>query len=124
LWWEFGVILNFGKMSVDRWLIYQYSIEWLTAWGEKMLSVTKGLINDKKITQKIFKNLEHGAINKVNALVLHRTDSPTAKSTLLKYANKASTGAHFLVAEDGVIYQTAGKNTWKISGQSQLHFCS
>ena len=58
-----------------------------------------------KIEQKFFKQLEHGDLKKVNAIVLHRTGAPTAASTLSNYATTAI-GAHFLIDVDGHIYQT------------------
>jgi N-acetyl-anhydromuramyl-L-alanine amidase AmpD len=75
------------------------------------LSIIKGIVNHKSVIQKLSNNLEHGALVSVADLVLHRTDSSTAKSTLLQYAKKStSSGAHFLIAEDGTIYQTAKTN--------------
>ncbi len=58
------------------------------------------------IVQKHFKNLEHGPLKKVDALVLHRTNSSTAQSTLNSYQHQ-TVGAHYLVDTDGTTYQTA-----------------
>ena len=72
----------------------------------------------KEVVDKISTSLEHGSLSKVNAIVLHRTDAATAVSTLNKYdaeKDKAD-AAHFLVGEDGTIYQTAhvDKKTWHV----------
>jgi len=72
--------------------------------------VEKGEVLSGKVEIKIYKNLEHGKINKVTSIVLHRTDSTTAKSTLNVYAGGQKTGAHFLVDKSGCIYQTANTN--------------
>lgn len=54
-----------------------------------------------------FKTLEHGKLEAPRAVVLHRTAAPAAESTLNAYRGGQQTGAHFLVAEDGKIIQTA-----------------
>lgn len=69
----------------------------------------EGFINDSRIIKKQFLNLENGGLKQVNALVLHRTDSRTAKSTLAGYKT-SKFGAHFLIDNDGTIYQTASLN--------------
>lgn len=56
---------------------------------------------------KIFPNLEHGSLQEIKAIVLHRTDSPSAQATLNGYRTQ-SNGAHYLIDIDGTIYQTAG----------------
>lgn len=44
--------------------------------------ITNGKIQDKNIEIKTYSSLEHGEINKVTSIVLHRTDSTTASSTI------------------------------------------
>lgn len=68
-----------------------------------------GFIKDSQIIKKPFFNLENGKLKQVNALVLHRTDSWTAKGTLAGYETSTK-GAHFLIDNDGTIYQTASLN--------------
>jgi hypothetical protein len=51
-------------------------------------------------------NLEHDARGATHAIVLHMTGG-SATSTLSGYANGTPVGAHFLIAKDGTIYQTA-----------------
>lgn len=74
-----------------------------------MLQIIGGVARSINIRQNIYPNLEFGAIGKVNAIVLHQTNSSLAISTLIAY-NFRSTGAHFLIAPDGIIYQTARVN--------------
>lgn len=74
--------------------------------------IKDGHVEDQRVVRKIVSALEHGDLNRVAAIVLHRTDSTTHESTLNAYkANKTDgKGAHFLVAKDGTIYQTARTN--------------
>ena len=55
----------------------------------------QGLLLDPKIIQKVFSEIERGAMNKVNALVIHQTGANTAQQTFNSYA-KGGHGAHFL----------------------------
>ncbi|MDO6545984.1 peptidoglycan recognition protein family protein [Pseudoalteromonas carrageenovora] len=72
-----------------------------------MTTVTNGIIVDKRITAKRYNSIEHGNINNVTSIVLHRTAGSSATSSLNGYAAGQKTGAHFLIANDGTIYQTA-----------------
>lgn len=80
-----------------------------------MLAIISGVIKNQpvKIETKIITNLEHGALGKVNSIVIHRTAASTAKSTLNAWKTKKS-GAHFLIDKNGKIYQTArlDKKCW------------
>jgi len=73
-----------------------------------MLAIFSGVIKNQpvKIETKIVPNLEHGILGKINSIVIHRTAAPTAESTLNAWKTKKS-GAHFLIAKNGKIYQTA-----------------
>jgi LysM repeat protein/N-acetyl-anhydromuramyl-L-alanine amidase AmpD len=71
--------------------------------------VEGGKLIHANVTQKIFSGLEHGTLEKVDAIVLHQTASSSATKTLNAYKNQ-STGAHFLIARDGTLYQTARLN--------------
>ena len=75
-----------------------------------MAKVEDGKIIDKKIEIKTFSSIEHGKINGIQSIVLHRTDSSNANSTLSAYAGGKKTGAHFLIEKNGYIYQTASMN--------------
>lgn len=81
-----------------------------------MVKIVDGTIQDKTVEVKTYSSIEHGVIKKVTSLVLHRTDSSTAKSTLQAYANGKKEGAHFLIDKVGKIYQTAGmqKKCWHV----------
>lgn len=72
-----------------------------------MTTITNGIIVDSRITVKVSSSIEHGNINKVKSIVLHRTAGSSATSSLNGYASGQKTGAHFLIAKDGTIYQTA-----------------
>jgi len=72
-----------------------------------MITITNGIIIDSRITAKVSSSIEHGNINKVKSIVLHRTAGSSATSSLNGYASGQKTGAHFLIAKDGTIYQTA-----------------
>lgn len=78
---------------------------------------SEDIFTDGTITPKIFKNIEHGTLSPkdVNAIVLHRTGGADAASTLSGYGNQ-TVGAHFLIDNDGTIYQTAGldKEAWHV----------
>ena len=81
-----------------------------------MATVTNGIIVDKRITAKRYNSIEHGNINSVTSIVLHRTAGSSATSSLNGYAAGQKTGAHFLIANDGTIYQTASleKLCWHV----------
>lgn len=80
--------------------------------NEMAESNPQDVFTDGSIVPREFKNLEHGNLTPtgVHAIVLHRTDGASADSTLSAYKNKAE-GAHFLVDNDGTIFQTANLNT-------------
>lgn len=81
-----------------------------------MTTVTNGIIVDKRITVKRYNAIEHGNINNITSIVLHRTAGSSATSSLNGYAAGQKTGAHFLIANDGTIYQTASleKLCWHV----------
>lgn len=65
-----------------------------------------GMLVDSRITRRRFPNIEHGALQGVAAIVVHQTDTSTAQQTFNAYASGGN-GAHFLIDENGLIYQTA-----------------
>ncbi|WP_456310531.1 peptidoglycan recognition protein family protein [Serratia proteamaculans] len=75
-----------------------------------------GYIDDDRIVVKIFGKIEHGKLDKVNGIVVHQTNGPTASSTFNSYSHDGANGAHFLIDKDGTIYQTASlfKVTWHV----------
>jgi N-acetyl-anhydromuramyl-L-alanine amidase AmpD len=72
-----------------------------------MTTITNGIIVDKRVIAKRYNSIEHGNISKVKSIVLHRTVGSSATSSLNGYASGQKAGAHFLIANDGTIYQTA-----------------
>jgi N-acetyl-anhydromuramyl-L-alanine amidase AmpD len=72
--------------------------------------IKDGIIQDKNVELKIYPSVQHGQMNKVAAIVLHRTDSSNANSTLQAYSKGKKSGAHFLIDKSGKIYQTAKMN--------------
>ncbi|MFP7674834.1 N-acetylmuramoyl-L-alanine amidase [Marivita sp. S0852] len=52
-------------------------------------------------------NLARGDLSAVSGIIVHQTVSDTAAQTLQQYNGTDSNGAHFLIAKDGTIYQTA-----------------
>lgn len=70
-----------------------------------------GYLTDPGITRTPIPALEHGQLRDVNAIVLHRTESSTAKSTLNHWQGSSNPyGTHFLIDKDGTIHQTASLN--------------
>ena len=67
-----------------------------------------GMLIDAKITLKRYTSIEHGNLSAVKAVVVHQTDAPTAQHTFNGY-NAGGNGAHFLIAKNGDIYQTASE---------------
>lgn len=65
-----------------------------------------GMLIDKQVTLKRFPGIEHGNLAGVQAIVVHQTDAPTVQHTFNGY-KAGGNGAHFLIAKDGQIYQTA-----------------
>jgi len=65
---------------------------------------------------------ERGRLDKVNGIVVHQTNSPTAQSTFNSYSQDNANGAHFLIGKDGKIYQTASlhKTTWHVGQMKSL----
>ena len=81
-----------------------------------MLVVDKeGWVNNPKITKEHRGSIEHLPISTVNAVVLHRTDSSTATAVLNAWKTKKE-GTHFLISENGTIFQTASlkKQCWHV----------
>src|SRR2546427_7891674 len=88
-----------------------------------MTVIENGLLVDRNVEVKIFPSIQHGDLLKVNSIVLHRTNSPTAASVLNSYKAGQKTGAHFLVGKDGKIHQTANlkRVCWHVGIRSEEH---
>lgn len=68
------------------------------------INVVDGFIVHPQVVDKRIFQLEHGPMTKVDAIVLHQTDS---KKLSLEHARAEGIGAHFYIDKDGTIYQTA-----------------
>lgn len=66
-----------------------------------------GFFKHSSIVNKRIPGLELATMDKVNAIILHRTATQNLKGTLRGFAER-KIGTHFLVDYDGKIYQTAG----------------
>lgn len=80
-----------------------------------LISDLNGYIKNNKIKNETRSTIEHSAIGSINAILLHRTGSVTAKSVLNAWNTKKE-GTHFLISETGKIYQTASikKQCWHV----------
>lgn len=67
---------------------------------------TNGMIVDPRVIPRRSSGIEHGALPRVLAIVVHQTDSTSADATLNGYQDGGN-GAHFLIDKNGQIYQTA-----------------
>jgi N-acetyl-anhydromuramyl-L-alanine amidase AmpD len=80
--------------------------------GSKTATVKKidadGMLTDERVQKQRYPKIEHGslALESINAIVVHQTGAATASSTMYAYEDQI-TGAHFLISETGIIYQTA-----------------
>lgn len=84
--------------------------------GVTMLLIDQnGKVISPQIKQAISLAIQKKPMHQVRGIIVHQTDSPTAKSTLNSYKSGFS-GAHFLIAKDGTIYQTASLlyQTWHV----------
>jgi N-acetyl-anhydromuramyl-L-alanine amidase AmpD len=74
-----------------------------------MLTIDKnGMLIHPNVTMKRFPHIEHGDLDAVLAIVVHQTDTSTAEAAFNSYGSAGiGVGAHFLIAKDGTIYQTA-----------------
>jgi hypothetical protein len=96
-----------------------------------MLSIDKdGVISDARIKVELIPQISHGPLKVIDAIVVHQTDSSTAKGTLAEYRTGAKgTGAHLLIDQDGTLYQTVSlhQKCWHvgpiISKCYQKHSC-
>jgi len=96
-----------------------------------MLSIDNdGVIRDARIKVELIPQISHGPLPQIDAIVVHQTDSSTAKGTLAGYRTGAKgTGAHLLIDKDGGLYQTVSlhQKCWHVgpilSKCYQKHSC-
>lgn len=74
-----------------------------------------GWISDPLIYKEQRTSIEHSQIGAINAVVLHRTGTIDANSVLNAWKTQKE-GTHFLISENGTIYQTASvkKQCWHV----------
>lgn len=65
----------------------------------------KGYVQNANFTHSPISALEKGKIEGPHAIILHRTESPSASSAITSFKN--GVGTHFLVDKDGTVTQTA-----------------
>ncbi|EDP9826591.1 N-acetylmuramoyl-L-alanine amidase, partial [Salmonella enterica subsp. enterica] len=70
---------------------------------------SEGYIQNAEITKKTVKELEHGEMDKINAIILHRTESSSEPFDSFK---RKKEGTHFVVAKNGTLYQSASLFEW------------
>ncbi|MBF9266277.1 peptidoglycan recognition protein family protein [Paracidovorax cattleyae] len=70
------------------------------------MNIVNGIVCGTRVLNYRYPNLEHGELRRVNAIVLHQTNSSSAVPTLIAYLWRG-VGAHFLISPAGLIYQTA-----------------
>lgn len=82
--------------------------------------IEKGRVVSDRVKVENYSSIEHGTLKGVSAIVVHRTDSSSAKSTLQAYSSGKTAGAHFLIGKDGEIVQTASleKVCWHVGSSS------
>lgn len=65
------------------------------------------IVGDSRVKEKRFPVIERSSMEHVRGLIIHQTDSEDEFSVFASYARKNANGAHFLIAKNGGIYQTA-----------------
>lgn len=74
-----------------------------------MLNIDKHgmVVGAARIHPRRFAAIERGQMAIISGIIVHQTGASSAQSTFNSYRNANANGAHFLIAKDGVIYQTA-----------------
>lgn len=91
--------------------------ETLAPFGKQTTIGADGYLTDAGIVHTPIARIGHGPMPQVNGIVLHRTESSTAASTLATWRTReAGTGAHFLIDRDGTIHQTVSvdRQAWHV----------
>ena len=76
----------------------------------------QGMAVDSRIVNSVIPSIERGPMNSIAGIIVHQTGGASSRSALDSYRRTGANGAHFLIAKDGKIYQTASlkKQTWHI----------
>ena len=73
-----------------------------------MLQIVGGVIRSSRVLVKLEAGLAHGVLHAIHAIIVHQTDSESARATLNSYeSGRDGNGTHLLIDKDGTIYQTA-----------------
>lgn len=95
-----------------------------------MASVTTdGLLVSPGVQSSLRPLIQKGKLGKVTGIIVHQTDSDSARGTLAAYLSGGN-GAHFLIDRDGTIHQTASMHakTWHVGKLKakcfETHTCS
>lgn len=81
-----------------------------------LLIDAQGIVVDSRVTNSITPSIERGDMASIAGIIVHQTGGSSSLSALESYRRTGANGAHFLIAKDGHIYQTASlkKQTWHI----------
>lgn len=76
----------------------------------------QGIVVDARIVNSVIPSIERGPMTSIAGIVVHQTGGDSSGSALASYRRTGANGAHFLIAKDGAIFQTASlkKKTWHI----------
>lgn len=91
--------------------------ETLAPFARRITIDDAGYLTDPGIVQTPITRISHAPMLQVNGVVLHRTESSTAASTLSTWRTReAGTGAHFLIDRDGTTHQTVSikRQAWHV----------
>jgi len=65
------------------------------------------VVGDPHIKVRRFPAVEKASMETVSGIIIHQTDSEDESAVFSSYGRANANGAHFLIARNGVIYQTA-----------------
>jgi N-acetyl-anhydromuramyl-L-alanine amidase AmpD len=68
-----------------------------------------GMVVDHKVMPRRFPMIERTPMKAITGIIVHQTGSPNEQSVFANY-KAGGNGAHFLIAKNGTIYQTASVN--------------
>lgn len=73
-----------------------------------MLTIdTQGMVSDARVKPRRFPTIERGKLTTISGIIIHQTGGASEQSAFQSYKNPMANGAHFLIAKDGEIFQTA-----------------
>ncbi|WP_305806529.1 peptidoglycan recognition family protein [Stenotrophomonas sp. YIM B06876] len=106
--------LRFGVPVEARW---RPAHESLASYSRDISIGADGFLMDRGVVHTPISRIQHGVMEQVNGIVLHRTESSTASGTLQAWRTGAGgTGAHFLIDKDGTIHQSVSvdQQAWHV----------